>query len=561
MSDGSRRAGAIAAPAGYGARLRKARDGAIVLAAVVLLAVAFFKVRNVGFSFFYKHPDMPWVPLGLAVLGAAAFCRLQYRQIGGPLATVTRGCGATILVFLIAEPTELTTANPLSRSAALYLDYAWPAAIVLGSLGVWRWPSFTVPAAVYAISSRLLAEHVSYFGISILDIRYIVETTVFGAAMMCLTVLVDGVASRSDRFRAGRFDAGGVWARHRESFINACAMTAIGFHLGNYFWSGVAKLALEGGYLSWVLANPTYTSLLVALEKGIAPTGDWPWVNDLVFSGFQQVVVASNVAVLVAQLACIVAVFRIRWLLVLTYFYDVFHLAIYLCAGLFFYLWIGNNLAIAAALWGHRSRPVALTMPLAAIAGIALGYFPDLAGAARLAWYTVPNFRASHFEAELLGGVRVRVPTSFFLSHSYAEAHGRFGVAPPQDHFEQTFGGATPSFARFQDRGRCASPSANDASGGALPRAEAEKLEKVRAFMRAHHVKMLERADRLGHYNFYVRAHHQPSNLLMFRDFNATRLQDVVRYHIVTESMCLRLAGGELDKTVMAWSDYPIDIR
>jgi hypothetical protein len=561
MSYGSKRAGAITARAQSVELLKTARDGAIVLAAAVLLAIAFFKVRNVCFGFLFNHPDLPWVPFGLAVLGAFAFYRLQYRQVGGPLAAITRGCGAAILVYLIVEPTELTAANPQSHSAVLYLDHAWAPAIALGLAGVWRWPSFTVPAAVYAISTRLLAEHVSYFGISILDIRYIVETTVFGAAMMCLTVLVDGIASRSDRFRALRLGVGDLWARHRESFVNACAMTAIGFHLGNYFWSGVAKLDLEGGYLSWVLANPTYTSLLVALEKGIAPTGAWPWVNDLILFGFRQVVVGTNIAVLVAQLACVVAVFRIRWLLLLTYFYDVFHLAIYLCAGLFFYLWIGNNLAIAAALWSYRSRPLGLTMPLAAVAGIALGYFPDLAGAARLAWYTVPNFRASHFEAELSGGVRVRVPTSFFLSHSYAEAHGRFGVAPPQDHFERTFGGATPSFARFKDRGQCASPAANGAPGGALPKAESAKLEKVRAFMQAHHAKMLERADRLGHLNFYVRAHHQPSNLLLFRAFNGIHLQDVVRYHIVTESVCLRLVGGELDKTVMSRSEYPIDLR
>lgn len=537
------------------------RGGALTLAGVVAAAVVFFLLRDGYVIFLYRYPNAAWSVFVTTALLAACFYRVEYRKVPGTLATITRGCIAAVVFSLIVEPPVLTLVNPEKAGAAAYVEWAWIPAIFLGALAVWRMPSFAIPAAFFAVSIRYLTDDVSLFHISLLDIRYVVETAMFGAGMLCLIWLADSMA---DRARQGeRPTSGGLaafWDHNRTGIINASAMIAIGFHLGNYFWSGVAKVALDGGPLSWVLENPTHHGIINAIERGSLPSAAWPWVTDLLFRGLGAIAVPLNALVLVAQLASILLVFRIRWLLWLTYFYDVFHVGIYVFGGLLFWPWIWNNLAIVAALRRYRDHAIGLTPMLAAVAGILLGGSSKLGDAARLAWYEVTDIRSVQIEAETADRRRVTVPPSFFMSHSYSVTQGALGVAMGPDHYGHTLWGSTHSYDRFRRDGTCPSPGAGRPDGAMTARERAQ-LKRVRRFLVAHHAKMLGRAKRLGHLNFYLRGHHHPSNPALFRDFNALDLKDVNRYLVVTESVCLRLENGELKRTVVNRTEYPIDVR
>jgi hypothetical protein len=425
---------------------------------------------------------------------------------------------------------------------------------------VWRRPSFAIPVAYYAISIKHLATAISYFPISMLDIRYVVDSAMFGAGMMCVIFVIDqGVGRRTmpglvtPNFRT-------FWTSNREDFGNAAAMMAIGFHLGNYFWSGLAKVSLNGGPLSWILENPTQNGIINAFEKGSLPSAAWPWLTDLLYRGLGDGVVVMNTAVVMAQLAAIVLVFRVRWLLWLTYFYDLFHIGIYMFGGLFFWPWVWNNLAIVAALRRYRDRPLGIAPKLAAVAGILLGGSHMFADSARLAWYEVTDIRSTYFEAETPAGARVRVPSSFFMTHSYAVSHGELDVAPAAGHYGVTLWGSSQRYQRLMDDGKCLVPAGAGAPA-ALDAEETEQLRRVRAFVKAHHAQMLEREERYGPLNFYLRAHHHPSNPLLYAAFNGLDLKGVKRYFVVTESVCLRLDKGTLVRTVLNHTEYPIDVR
>ena len=539
------------APAG------EVRDAIVALAAVVGAATLFFLLRNGYVGFLGRDPNLAWVIFAATTVVAALFYRVDYRSIAGPLATITRGCVGAIVVFLIVEPPVLTLANPASADAAFYVDMAWAVAIGLGVLAAWRMPSFAIPAAFYAVSVKYLADDISYFYVSTLDIRYVVDSAMFGAGMICVVRLID----RAETWRGLPILSApyfrDYWLRSRETVLTASAMMAIGFHLGNYFWSGVAKVALDGGVLSWVLENPTHYGLLNAFEKGSLPSAAWPWLTDPLYSLLGQGVQLMNAAVVAAQLLSIVLVFRIRWLLLLTYFYDLFHLGIYVFGGLFFWPWVWNNLVIVAALRRYQVRPLGPVPKLAAVAGILLGASPQLADAARLAWYDVADVRTSHFEVETVDGSRTRVPLSFFMTHAYGVSHGAFDVGSADRHYGFTLWGSAYRHERLKADGACAMPTGETTGRDD----EARYRERMRAFIRAHHAKMLERAERLGHQNFYYRAHHHPSNPLLYTDFNALDLKSVARYVAVTQSVCLRLDQGKLARTVRAVSEYPIDVR
>jgi len=533
----------------------------LTLAGVVAAAVVFFLLRDGYVVFLFRYPNAAWTIFATTALLAACFYRVDYAQVPGALATITRGCVSAVVLSLIVEPPVLTLANPDNAGAAAYVEWAWIPAILLGALAVWRMPGFAIPAAFFAVSVRYLTDDISLFHISALDIRYVVETAMFGAGMLCLIWLADRIADRArrrERPSPGNLPA--FWDRNRTGIINAAAMIAIGFHLGNYFWSGVAKVALDGGPLSWVLENPTHYGIINAIERGSLPTAAWPWATDLLFRGLGSVTVPLNAMVLVAQLASILLVFRIRWLLWLTYFYDLFHVGIYLFGGLFFWPWIWNNLAIVAALRRYRDHAIGLTPMLAAVAGILLGGSSKFGDAARLAWYEVTDIRSVQIEAETTDGRRVVVPASFFMSHSYSVTHGKLGVAMGPDHYGHTLWGSTHSYARFRKDGTCPTPGPRRPAGDMTERERAQ-LQRVRRFLTAHHAKMLERSERLGHLNFYIRGHHHPSNPALFHDFNALDLKDVNRYFVVTESVCLRLENGKLKRTVVNRTEYPIDVR
>jgi hypothetical protein len=539
------------APAG------EVRDAIVALAVVVGAATLFFLLRNGYVGFLGRYPNSAWVIFAATTVIAALFYRVDYRSIAGPLATIARGCVGAIVVFLIVEPPVLTLANPANADAAYYVDMAWAVAIGLGVLAAWRMPSFAIPAAFYAISVKYLADDISYFYVSTLDIRYVVDSAMFGAGMICVVRVVDCAETwrglpilSAPYFRD-------YWLRNRETVVNASAMMAIGFHLGNYFWSGVAKAALDGGVLSWVLENPTHYGLLNALEKGSLPSAAWPWLTDPLYRLLGQGVQLMNATVVAAQLLSIVLVFRIRWLLLLTYFYDLFHLGIYVFGGLFFWPWVWNNLVIVAALRRYQVRPLGPVPKLAAVAGILLGASPQLADAARLAWYDVADVRTSHFEVETVDGSRIRVPLSYFMTHSYGVSHGAFDVGGADRHYDFTLWGSAYRHERLEADGACPMPAGEPTRRDD----EARHLERMRTFIRAHHAKMLERAERLGHLNFYYRAHHHPSNPLLYADFNDLDLKTVARYVAVTQSVCLRLEQGRLVRTVRAVSEYPIDVR
>jgi hypothetical protein len=390
--------------------------------------------------------------------------------------------------------------------------------------------------------------------------RYVVDSAMFGAGMICAVFLVDrGVLRRGlPVLSTPAFEA--YWQRRRGDLINAAAMMAIGFHLANYFWSGVAKVQLDGGPLTWVLENPTQNGIHNAIEKGSLPSAAWPWLTDILYRLLGEGVLLLNVSVVVAQLAAVLLIFRIRWLLWLTYFYDLFHIGIYVFGGLFFWPWVWNNLAIVAALRRYRDRSLGLTPKLAALAGILFGAWPQLGDAARLAWYEITDIRTAHIEAEAADGTRVQVPPSFFMTHSYGVTHGIFDIAPAAGHYGATLWGSAHSYQRLKDDGQCLEP------GGADPTAAsddgmADRRRRVHAFIQAHHAQMVDRAERYGHLNFYFRVHHHPSNPLLFGEFNALDLKTVKRYVAVTESVCLRLVDGALTRTVRRRTEFPIDVR
>lgn len=548
------------------------------------IAIVFFLIRNLFLEFIETSPNYVSLVYAFSFCVSLFFLRIGHVAKLGPLGLINRGIAIFALIFLILEPPVLPLVNEQNVMAYHYITYGWYFSLFLSVLAVWRFQSFLFPVLLYIFSHKLLYPAVTFFPASVFDIVYISESGLFVILVSYLVYLIDQninkpITTSTTNFfiKVYRFvlftqntsliTPFELWQKHRATVLATFAMTTTGFHLANYFWSGYVKLRLNGGPLTWIFDNPTANIMITNIEKGALPIAHWPWLVDITYAGFMSIVVAMNMIVLLAQLAALPFVFHSRSLIILTVFLDFFHLGIYLLGGLFFWPWIANNIIIAYLLHKYKSE-ISLAAPrLAAVLAIVLGYVSWLGDGARLAWYDVVDIRKSHLEAELVSGERINVPLSYFMSMSYSASKGHFSIAEDTAHYPKSSWGAIYDYKRLKLSGSCVPiEKLNSMDLVTYHKRDKEydieeKKAHLESFFKKHHEMMLKRERQFGHLNIYFRGHHHPSNPFLYGNFNSISLDDIDKYVVVTESVCLGLEDGRLNKKVLSHDEYAIDVK
>jgi hypothetical protein len=299
-----------------------------------------------------------------------------------------------------------------------------------------------------------------------------------------------------------------------------------------------------------------------SIEKGALPIGHLPWLVQPVYDVMQVLVVPLNLAIVGAQLFALVCVFRLSWLKIASILYDLLHIGIYVLGGLFFWPWIWNNFTILIAATVQK-KPIALSAKAVCVFTILLLGFPQLGvhGAAWLAWFDVVDARQTYFEAVTEDGGHYRVPSSFFLSHSYSVSHRVMDRVPHPGQYASTQWASTKDYQRFLTSGSCPPPPPVDPRTLETEKQHAARLERIGRFIRAHHAKMLEREAWLGSGSYYFRLHHHPSNPFLFTRWNGIKLDQVIGYNLVVESVCHRLSEGHVEKTVVGHIEDFFSVR
>jgi hypothetical protein len=60
---------------------------------------------------------------------------------------------------------------------------------------------------------------------------------------------------------------------------------------------------------------------------------------------------------------------------------------------------------------------------------------------------------------------------------------------------------------------------------------------------------------------YYFYPHHMQPNPWVFTEFNRLKLEDIIGYRYVVESVCLDLKGGQLQRDVRHRSEFRYDVR
>lgn len=528
------------------------RATAISIGASIAFAVISLLMLDVGndlvHRFYYDASHWKiYLPLGGATVVAALFYNARYQDFGALMRACMRASAAGLLVYLIIEAPDYSLGNPAAARGLAYINDTYPFALVLAAAGISR-PSFVIPTVIYIYSTRHLVGEISNLPLSFLDMRYMLDMALYLATF---GIAVVKIGPRIHPWLA---------APERQSEIVGVAM---GLHLANYFWSGMAKVMIGPTPWYWAVENETYNQIPYTIESGILPLGHVPWLSQLAYDTLSFFNTPLNAIIVLVQLFAILCVLKVSWLKITSILFDLLHIGIYVFGGLFFWPWIWNNLTIWWAARSQKKQGLQINTKVACIAAILLGAPAlNINPAAWLAWFDVADARQIYFEAVTRDGRTVKTPSAFFSSHSYSVSHGYMGHHDLDGHYMATTLASSDTLERNEKSGECAPPAVFGETR--YLENEEQKLarqESLGHFLTYHHDKMLDREAAVGRGSWYFHAHHHPSNPFLYDEFNALSLKDVVGYNLVIESVCHSMKDGKVQKQVIARTTETYDVR
>ncbi|MBG6147632.1 hypothetical protein IWQ51_005787 [Labrenzia sp. EL_142] len=380
-------------------------------------------------------------------------------------------------------------------------------------------------------------------GISPTDYIPIVEIGLFLGVGLCLLT-----PQRTRlQFKFGRFFA----MADASKTSTLLFMVAVGIHFANYFYSGMAKVLLDGGPILWVMQNPTDVLALNAYVGGFLP-------STFLFAGqasgaktLEALRPLINYSILLAQLGAIIFILRKRSMILATLFYDITHVVIYLVSGIFFWKWIILNIGLVLAM---RKLPRWIETPKPMILGVAaIVLSPYAFHIARLGWYDTPALVVSEVYAVTADGKQVRVPSNFFGTVSVTVAQHRLGRTNP-GHYPTVTWGTTQNAEVFDKAIKDCSYSADEVWQF---KTTPNKIIRIVQYNHAYALQQVADGSTF-HYNWFP--HHIWSYPLSYRDFDTVALTDIDYYLYRTTSFCVHLGlnGPEIEEVTSDEFQIPL---
>ncbi|MGB7371242.1 hypothetical protein [Erythrobacter sp.] len=431
----------------------------------------------------------------------------------------------------------------------LYVEARW-VAVAAGVLG-WFRPAFgVVPVVLMAWKKHLMAAQFG-FPLNATDYYPVAELSLF------LTFAVLTAAAGAALVR--RFDPPRGWKPATDwSLGEAAFLGAFAIHMANYVYSAVAKMTLPGaGPLTWIFENRTHDIMLATWSIGLGPLhGAGPFALGA-HEFMAGLTIPINAITVIAQLAGVLALWRIRWGMAITGLYDVLHVIVFVTTSILFWKWMTLNVGLLVALrylLPRRAPP----WPLAIMATGVLILSPLIFRVAWLGWFDTGTLNKVTVEAELADGRRVEVPNVYFLEGSAQMSKSVIG-APFEGHFDDigVFGKAERGYRQMLRANRCELETA-DTSG--LSRSF-ERNPRLERYFRRHHDFIMSKAGRDGRFDTWFFPHHNWANPALYHEFARIDLANIRAYHYNVESICFSYDGnGGVDERVQLKGSHEIRV-
>ncbi len=501
---------------------------------ILLLATVVFFAFKILYFVTYTI-DVALLNLLMFVAFVLAFIfRLTHYQLFGPsYSIVFRGILLTLTFYIIASyPSFTTEIYPAFSSEINLLGLTrW---LVIGCAAIaWFHPSFLLPVCLFVPIQKDISASILQIGnITRTDYLPVIEV---GAFLVIAAILYQELMLKGKLY----FSNANKKSETKEYGI-AILVCCVAVHFGNYFYSAIEKLLLDGGPLEWALTNHTQFLILIAKEAGYSPIGHLPILTNYIYDSFEQTFIFINVIVLVSQCISIFSITRVNWIIWTTLFYDLSHLLIFLVTGIFFWKWILLNLIIVIAFSKIREYCFPAWLKLLSILFLIFG--GTVFFVARLGWYDTPAYVHHSFVALTKQQEKIPVPTNFFLAGSVKVAQERLGTFTT-DHYPVGTWGSTRNIMQK----RAAESSCNFSNNYYRPHYSGN-MDLLKKFIRSHHNFIVSHTDEMGRYNYDLYPHHIFSNPLIYKKFKKLDKNQIEKYIYVVESICIGRTGARVNQ-------------
>lgn len=525
---------------------------------IVLLCLSLLAYK-IGHRAIYEvgHHGSDAEALGMVALScgvACLFAAIPYAAVPWLLRVIVRGIGAFILVQVLFDGFGAVAPPPnilfgVGVPHILFFRYAALLAVIAGAAGLWR-PAFVLPLLFYYMLFRMRIGAID--GVEIVETDYLslLDTGSFATIGALLTIFVTSEWALQ-RLPWLRRALGGIdRLQLRESASGLIWAVVVGGHLGNYFYSGITKIQAGGPQpWTWLLSNPTQTAIVIGLDRGDNPLATYPWLVQQTWDFIRDHALLFNTFVLGAQLLSVVACIRVRTLAIICLLFDAFHIGVYLTLGAMFHFWIVMNLIIYTSAVRLREKEFTPLMKVCCVAATLFGSFFFYTN--YLGWLDSGKVVSTNFVAVTRDGREVHVPEGYFGIYSYSIAQAKMFI--PDGSFRRRVAGNNHNLTEWHDAITCGPE--------VLAHQDSDvSLEQILGFMRKTHAFMKEypfiKADNL--YYFYPQ--HMLPNPFVFREFNRLKIDDIVAYKYVVESVCLSLKNGKLVRDVRKRDEYEVRV-
>ena len=521
--------------------------GPIVL---VLASLATFIVAKAGLLWVSAQPYSPfWLVLATFIFGIAT-SSVRYTVLSDAPRIILRAIAMMVLFQVACEafgavygaPNLLFSEGP----DLLFFRYGALIALIAGVLS-WFRPSFAICLLMHYVLFRERISHNALIPIVRTDYMSMTDIALFTAISVVVVVaLTRGkLMERQGVLQGSLPDV----ATLRDKAWMLIWGVGVGAHLGNYFWSGIAKFQAGEWTWTWLLKNPTQTAIVIGLERGDNPLAAFPTLLQFVWDAIITMTPMINPLVLGFQTLVFLAPINRKVLLTFTVAFDCFHLIVYSTLGAIFQFWIFVNLLVFASVIKvpkeKFTNPVKAAILLFTVLGSSIFY------TSHLGWLDGAKIAAPNVYAETKDGRRVLVPAVFFGIFSYTINQTQAYIPP--NSFPMHHGGNNKTLADFADASVCGPRTVPFQNTNVSLGAMQNLIGNADHFMRKH--------PDIKKYNlYYVYPHHMLPNPVMFSDFNKLTMDDIVGYHYVVDSVCLTLKDGKLVRNVKKHWETPVAI-
>lgn len=493
--------------------------------ALLLTALAFIALNDV-LSRLYR-----WVGIDVGMVVLLLISVVVVLSAKNPLErssarTMAFGCAAILGFYALMLVPGFAPDPELASVDHLHGLWRW---IAIAAVPLcWRWPGLSIlPVGFVMLYKAALAQHTG-LTISPTDYLPVVELGLF----LCLGLVIGSslISPPLERTR----------------YLQWLFLVAVGVHIANYFWSGVAKLVLSENPLYWLLHNDTSNIVLVSHVIGTLPvSGD---NADTLAHLARDNVFALNLLTLLLQLLSPMALLSRKFLIGFTLAFDVSHIAIFLCSGIFFWKWILLNLVIVAAASSAFLKPLNWTQYL--LLPFVVVFSSKIFFTAELGWLDTPSTTISYVEAEFTDGSRSRLPSNAFLASSITAAQMRL-VRPLRPTNGTGTWGQTSDVNTFERVGeQCRTSQTSETMTVDFSKTSA-RLKRHLLWLQANH-----NGDQLiGSSHWYP--HHIFSNPDSTAATNGRHWNDIQAFRYVSELHCVALTEAGITSSIIASEASP----